>query len=134
MGLTNFKESTRVQTKQSLKVDKRKRKISGNVTVLHFIDNESKQHIAYAPSLNVSGYGETEKKAKEMLKFSIDELFLFLISLDANKLTAEMRKLGWDNSEYFNKQYSTAFVDINGELKGLNAVDNNVELTTLEAA
>ncbi|MBK7306852.1 MAG: hypothetical protein IPI88_07260 [Chitinophagaceae bacterium] len=82
------------------------------------------------PSLDITGYGETRERAIEMLKFSILDYFESLIKLPSKQIEAELHKFGWKQNKLRHKQYSKAYVDINGELQNFNAVDNKVERLT----
>jgi len=41
--------------------------------------------------------------------------------------------LGWEADKFKNKDFSSAYIDIQGELKNLNAVEDKVERITIEA-
>ena len=56
-----------------IKRNKSKGHINGFMTVFKFQDKDTNQFISYCPSFDLSGYGETEDKAVEMLKFSVSE-------------------------------------------------------------
>ncbi|HEY5464929.1 MAG TPA: hypothetical protein VIJ95_16825 [Hanamia sp.] len=117
-----------------LRVTKSAKKINGLLNVLRFKDKDTQQIIAYCPALDITGYGENENKASEMLKFSIQDFFDYLIDLSSKQIEVELRAIGWNHDKLHNKEYSKAYIDINGELKNFNAVDNKVEILTLEAA
>jgi hypothetical protein len=63
-----------------------------------------------------------------------DNTFLHLADLPEVQLQQELRKLGWNRGGIFKKEYSKAYVDGNGELQNLNAVENSIEKLTLTAA
>lgn len=85
------------------------------------------------PALDISGYGETLEKAEEILKYTLQEFFIHLLKLTPSKLQIELAKLGWRRG-IFNKEYSKTYVDINGELKNLNAENDQVERIALTTA
>ena len=58
--------------------------------------------------------------------------FTYIIELPRKKLKAYLEAAGWD-SNFFNKEFSKAFVDKDGDLKNF-AVDEKVERLTLEMA
>ena len=120
--------------KESIRVNKAAGRINGYISVLKFVDKDTKQFMIFCPSLDITGYGATGKKAIEMLKFSILEYFEYLIKLPSKQIESELNKLGWKQNRLRHKQYSKAYVDINGELQNFNAVDNKVERLTLHAA
>ena len=118
----------------SLRINRSAGKIHGFMNVFKFQDKDTKQMIAYCPCFDITGYGETENKAVEMLKFSISEYFNSLIKLSQKQMESELTLLGWKHKKLQNKEYSKAYVDIDGQLQNLNAVDNKVERLTLETA
>jgi len=119
--------------KDTLRISRKGNRFAGHLTLFKFIDRDTKQTVVYTPSFDISGYGETMEKALEMLKFSIDDLFENLSSLSINKLREELAKYGWKKDALRNKEFSKAFVDIDGSLKNFNAVDDKVERLSLVA-
>jgi hypothetical protein len=111
-----------------------KGKIKAKLKRFLFQDNDTKQYVAIIPSLDLTGYGKTKRKAEEMLKFSLDQFNEFIMESSLTFANAELRKLGWKKSKFKNKEYSRAFVDINGNLKEFNAVENKIESEILSLA
>ena len=107
--------------------------ISGTMLVFRFRDKDTRQIIHYAPALELTGYGNDEDKSFEMLQFSINNFFDYLISLSPKKRDAELNEFGWKQNSLKNKEFSKIYIDINGELKNFNAVADEVELLTLQA-
>ncbi len=68
-----------------------------------------------------------------MLRFCIQDFFAYLINLRPDKIQIELSKLGWKRG-IFKKEYSKVYVDVNGQIKDLNAENNKVERLTLAAA
>jgi hypothetical protein len=108
-------------------------KVTGSIAVFKFIDKDTRQMVLYVPCLEVTSYGANEDKAWEMLKFSIDDYFEHLISLPRKKREVELNELGWTQDLFRNKEFSKAYININGELQNFNAVANEIELLTIEA-
>lgn len=106
---------------------------SGRLSVFKYQDKDTLHFVFYCPSLEVSGYGNTTEEAGTMLEHSIYDFFEFLVNLPNEQRVAELSKLGWRKKAIFNKRYSRAFVDGNGELQNFNAVDNKVERLTATA-
>ena len=129
--MTNFKVEKPRSNSEHIHIGKGKASIS--ITALKFIDKDTKQHVIYLPSFDISGYGETPEKATEMAKFSLIDFFEYLFTLPKDKLQIELAKFGWKRS-MFQKDFSKAYIDGNGELQNLNAEDNKVERVTLTAA
>jgi hypothetical protein len=119
-------------TVERLHINLRKGKISADLHAIKYVDNDTKQFIAAIPSLEVSGYGETDKKAMEMLQFSLDSFGNFITSLTPDNIKKELAKLGWHKT-MFHKDFSKAYVDIEGQLQNFNAENNKIEQLTLQA-
>jgi hypothetical protein len=134
MGFGEFEITDAFTTKNTLSINLRSGKISGVLSGVVFIDKDTKQYISYIPAFDISGYGETKEKAREILKFSLDQLFSHLTDLSQEELQIEMKKLGWNKSRFFNKQFSTAYVDVNGVLQNFNVEANSIQGITLTAA
>ena len=122
------------EAKEVISVNKAAGKIKGSLAVLKFRDKDTNQLILFCPSLDVTGYGENHQKASQMLTFSINNYFDFLIKLSSKQIEAELIKFGWKQNRLRHKQYSKAYADTNGELKNFNAADDKVERLTLHAA
>ena len=65
------------------------------MNVYKFIGKDTRQQVIYMPSFELSGYGETFEKAYEMLKFSVNNLFEYTISLPSDEIEKELSKYGW---------------------------------------
>ena len=131
--ITKFNLHLGPPTDEQLHINLAKGKIDGLLHALKFVDKSTLQHVAYIPSLELSGYGETEAQALEMLKFSLDDFGSYMSKLSQRKINEELVKLGWQKT-MFNKDFSKAYIDINGQLQNFNAVDNKVEILTLQTA
>jgi len=123
--------SNQPNKQELLRIDHRRGRIEASLTLHKFIDKDTNQIVHYIPILDITSYGETDEKATEMLRFCMDDLFGYLINLSPKLLKIELSKLGWKQSTFRNKEYSKAYVDIHGELKNLNAVEDKVERLTL---
>lgn len=117
-----------------IKVIKSQAKVKEYVGFFKYRDKDTRQIVVCVPSLELSGYGATEKKAQEMLKFSIQDYCNYLLDLPQHKLEAELSKLGWSHNKIKQKEYSKSFIDANGQLKNFNAVGDHVETGVLSAA
>jgi hypothetical protein len=134
MNNLEIKDTGSLSGIESLRVHKSAKKIVGFVNIFRFRDKDTNQFLSFCPSLELTGYGETEHKALEMLKFSISDYFDYLIELSPKEIEKELRLHGFTHDKIKNKEYSKVFVEINGDLKNFNAVDDKVERLTLEAA
>jgi hypothetical protein len=121
-----------VEDKQILHINRNTRKVAWLVKAVRFKDKDTKQSIVYIPSLELTGYGNNEKKALEMLKFSVDDFFGHLINLSTKEMNNEISKLGWKQNRLKKKDYSKTYVDIDGNLKSFNALDDKVEFVDLK--
>ncbi len=59
----------------------------------YIIFEEDGFHILYCPPLDLSGYGSTEKNARDSFKIELDEYFNY--TLNKGTLIADLEKLGW---------------------------------------
>lgn len=101
-------------------------KIKASISVYKYQDKETNQFIVYIPSLEISGYGETDQKATEMAQNSVKEYLLSLAFMLPKKAESELASLGWKHNRIRNKDYSKSYVDLSGELKDF-AVNEIVE-------
>lgn len=129
-----FGAEFRNQEELRIEVGKQKGSIAGRFNVFRYVDKDTKQHVLYIPSIELSAYGETLDKAKDMLGISIEELFMFFRQISREKLQAELSKLGWTKNKLFNKRFSHTAVDVDGNLQYLNAEKNTIERLSLTAA
>ena len=116
-----------------ISISGRRKEIKLRSRLFRYRDKDTRQMVVYIPALEITGYGSNEKKAMEMLNFSVKEYFAFLSSLAPKKIETELLKLGWKHTPYRNKEYSKTFVDVAGNLQNFNAVANQVEQLTVEA-
>lgn len=66
-------------------------KIKAKLTLVIF--KEDKNWIAFAPSLDVSGYGRTENEARKSFEISVSETFSYCYQ--NNTLASLLESLGW---------------------------------------
>lgn len=111
---------------EQLKVTKHSIKARINILT----GKEGEFYVAYSPSLNVSGYGETEKDATDSFLHNFEVFAQSLLDLKVDKQKTELQTLGWKRKKYATKQYSKAYVDENGELRNLQ----NAKVRPLETA
>lgn len=67
------------------------KQIKLNITVVFFEENGI--HYAFMPSMDLTGYGNTQKEAKESLKVVLDEFLRYTIN--KNTFLSELKRLGW---------------------------------------
>ncbi len=132
--IDDFKILKKQFDNDSLHININSQRINFNLNTFKYRDKDTRQIVFYIPSLELTSYGATEEKATEMIKFSIDDYFTFLLTLPTKKLQKELSSLNWNQSILKNKEYSKAYVDVSGQLKNFNAVGDKVERLTLVAA
>jgi hypothetical protein len=115
-----------------IKFSRFQRQLISTLTILSFRDNDTKQHVKYAPSLELSGYGKTLAKAEEMLQEAIHDEFRRLIAMQPKQVRASLINLGWMLDPLHNKQLSHVVIDKHGALQGFNVDLNSVKEEQLE--
>lgn len=133
MSFNDFVVSGKKNANDTLRVNHKAGKINGRLGLFKYRDKDTRQLVLYIPSLEITSYGADDKKALEMLKFSVNDYFDLLFSMPAKKRELELSNLGWKHSPLKNKEFSKAYVDLSGKLKNLNAVADEVEALTVEA-
>lgn len=118
--------------REFIKVNAGKGKIDSHIHVFRFKDKATKQFVYYAPSIEITGYGSSDKKAKEMFFFSVEDYCNLLFELSPKKRDAELNKVGWKKNKLQNKEFSRAYVDLYGQLQELNFVADEVEMLTVD--
>lgn len=63
-----------------------------NLKVLFF--EEDNIHFAFVPSLDLTGYGNTAKEARESLSIVLDEFLRY--TLEKGTFFLELQRMGWD--------------------------------------
>lgn len=131
-SLHNLTISNRQPRSETLRINRTDSNVSSTAKILRFRDEDTRQIVYYIPSLELTSYGSTEKKAFEMLRSSLNGFFGFLNSLSESEMIAELAKLGWTQKERKHREFSRAFIDSNGDLKEFNAVSNKIESLIVE--
>jgi hypothetical protein len=65
---------------KTILIKKSKKHLDINCVGIKFRDKDTNQHVFYIPSLNLSGYGYTPGRAKEMLDFTLEEFCTDLLN------------------------------------------------------
>jgi predicted RNase H-like HicB family nuclease len=104
---------------QKLTINYRKREVSALLQI--FLIKDGTWHVAYVPSLNISGYGKTEAGAYKMIKEVFEDYFVSIIKLDKEQISRELSKYGWERNAGFKKHYENkSYVDKFGVLNNFN--------------
>ncbi len=133
-AILDYTTSDELLETDTLRINLNKTHIAAELSLYSYIDDDTKQRMAYLPGLELTGYGDTKEQALELLLFSVKEYFRHLSRLSLDEIRSELNELGWKKNELLNKQYSKTYIDIDGQLKNLNAQDNKIERTTLLTA
>lgn len=100
-----------------------------------FSGKEGNFHVFICPTLNVSGYGDTEEDAKESFTYNLKLFCQDLLALQPVQIDKELKKLGFEKEVFSTKNYSKAYVDEGGVLRGIEGLDKNtISSSMLEAA
>jgi len=98
-----------------------------NVAVILF--EEEGLHFSYIPSLDITGYGENEEKAKESLNVNLSEFFSY--TLNKNTFWIELKRLGWKIKKEKKSMVAPGITDLapfNDQLKDI--INNKVYSTS----
>lgn len=134
MEVPKFNVAKQKVSVEELHINFTKKQVQGRLGAVRYIDKDTKQHILYMPSLDISGYGETQAKAWKMLKFCIEDFFTHLLGHKQSEVNKALKALGWEKSFLFHKEFSRAYVDNEGQLQNLNAEENTIEQVSVTAA
>ncbi len=93
---------------ETIKLDLKNGTAQGVIRVIEFKDHEF--YIAFNPTLNISGYGESEKEALDMLFHDVlFDFFQNLLKLTEAEISCELSKYGYDRSRIFNSKKSKRY-------------------------
>lgn len=107
---------------------------SGFKGVLHtYYGKSGDYYIALVPSLNTSGYGETEEEALEDLKYNLDIHFSDLFKLPRYALNKALKSFGWVKAPIFHKKFENTSIQ-NDEVLSIFDNPDEVKSTLLKAA
>lgn len=105
------------EEREFIKFNFRRKQLDGNLKAHSFFSDG--YEFVYIPSLNISGYGNTQEEAKEMAKVCIKDFAETLFASGEKRAIEEIKNLGWKKDKYFNK-FNAPFVDKNGILREFN--------------
>lgn len=92
--------------------------------VLYFLFlKDHRYHIAYIPSLDISGYGDNREEAEEMVLDALNTYFSNISDFTEDKLQDELTKYGWKKDKYRRNKFVGAYVDAQGVLKNFDLPD-----------
>lgn len=112
---------------ESLKISPSKGTVNLAVNATSFIDNDTKYHVIFVPSLGMTSYGESLSEAEEMMKQNFIDFCEYLMSLDQVGVQRELKKYGWSKRAFFAKQFSRLSVNSDGELDGFNVDSSSIK-------
>lgn len=100
---------------EHIKIDRTKseRRFQAELRVVSFKDGEF--YMNYIPSLNLTGYGDTDEEARHMLMDIVLKDYIDnLMHLPESDLYAELRQYGWVRKPFLTKQLrNIQFLDTN---------------------
>lgn len=118
--------------KEELRIAHDRSVISANLNGIGFEDDGF--FVIYIPSLNISGYGDNEEEANEMVIEVFNEFSQSLLSLSRRQMLAELNKMGWKQERYRKKRLvhlsETTFEDLKKELD----ISDDVEIKNMPIA
>jgi predicted adenine nucleotide alpha hydrolase (AANH) superfamily ATPase len=118
------------QETEFIKFDFKKKSVEGNL-LAHSFESDGYRFV-YVPSLNISGYGNSQEEAQEMVNISIRDFLETLFSAGESKAYDEIKKLGWRKQKYSAKKYTAPFVDKDGILREFNlSKETRIETSSL---
>ncbi len=110
----------------SIYLDVVNHKLQSNLAIFKFVDEDTKMPMYYAPSVEITGYGDTFEEAMEIFQFNMKELFNHIIRLGKSGFEAELAKLGWKTTSIKYRYFKT-YSDIKDQLNDLKAENNHIE-------
>jgi hypothetical protein len=117
---------------ESLIINFKSRRIDGHWIRCRYIDKETNHFVVLYPALGLTGYGNTEEEAMEMIKFSLDELCKYLISSPISVVQKFLKENNWTWKQplFPNKRaFSHSYIDSEGQLQNLNAKEGSVKVS-----
>jgi hypothetical protein len=120
MSLTTKRDTAGARMPESIRIDFKRRSAKMSLWVVDFPDHG--HHIAFIPSLRLSGYGANKEEAIDMLfKDAMDDMFDNLMNMPDAQLMKELEKFGWKRHRLFHKEFTnTPYIDEHGILKDFN--------------
>lgn len=100
--------------------------VSINVPIISFQEDEL--FYVYMPSLDLTGYGDTEKIAMESFMVVLDEFFRYTIN--KNTLLVELKRLGWKIKSKKKPMHAPQFSELINTNEQLKDIVNYKQYTT----
>jgi len=88
-----------------------------DIGVCVIFGQQGSHFVLVAPSIFVSGYGQTEKEAKESFDLNLDLFCSDIHQLSQKERETELYKLGFSRGKYRKKNFSKNFSDNKGILQ-----------------
>lgn len=99
-------------SEEFLRVDFRSKRKHANGKIVLLTILTGNQFVIYAPSLNLSGYGDTEIEATSMFFVALNDYFVHLSQLNGSQVLQELKEYGWARRPYLAKQLrNIKFID-----------------------
>lgn len=104
------------------------KQIKLNIPVVFF--EEEGIYYAYMPSMDLTGYGNTQKEAKESLKVVLDEFLRYTIN--KNTFLSELKRLGWRVANKAKPMTAPKMSDLIRKNEQLRDIINYKQFSTLD--
>ncbi len=107
-----------------LRLDRRRGRVKGTLRILKIRDNDF--HILYIPELNISGYGDTENEALEMVNLVLQDFADGLFAMPSKEMDKELLKYGFSPVRLARKnfKFNGSYIDNQGVLKEFELPEN----------
>jgi hypothetical protein len=102
------------------------KKVTVNVSVILFEEDDT--FYAYLPSMDLTGYGKTQKEANESLTLVLDEFLRY--TLNKNTFSFELQRLGWKVKSKSKPMMAPAMSDLINMNDQLKEIVNHKQFTT----
>lgn len=88
---------------EKLNIDWRAKTVQAELRAIEF--EEDGQFFMYIPSLELSSYGDTQKEVRELMDFSVREMFRQLFENGTKEGQAILKKWGFHKDKFFQRRY-----------------------------
>jgi hypothetical protein len=92
--------------------------IEARLFIVSFVDKDTHQHIAYCPSLDITGYGKNVRSANKILDFNLNQFYNELYHHSLEEQKSMLVSLGWKMDNQKRKSFSMELAHVEGEFDG----------------
>ncbi len=98
-----------------------------------FNGKQGDHFLCYCPTLNISGYGSTEKEAEDFIKVEMKVFCEDIMAMPTDERESYLLSLGFKKERFRKKNFSKAYIDENGRLQDFDE-GTTVERKILQVA